>query len=52
MDLLWRQVQQTLSEHDSKYSLHPQIFVAFDFCTNFDHSYYSKKVKVMKKSNI
>jgi hypothetical protein len=25
------------------YSLHPQMFVAFDFYINFDHSSYSKK---------
>jgi hypothetical protein len=28
------------------YSLYPQMLVAFDFYTNFDHSFYSKKLKL------
>jgi hypothetical protein len=31
------------------YFLHFQIFVVFDFLTNFNHSSYSKKFKVIKK---
>jgi hypothetical protein len=34
---------------DCLYSLHPQIFIAFDFYINFDHLSYLKEIKIMKK---
>jgi hypothetical protein len=40
-----------LHQRREKYFLHPQIFIVFNFYTNFDHSSYLKN-KVMKKSNI